>query len=236
MYTLCHEASVTGVPAVRALILEYPDDPVVQGTRTQYQFLLGPGLLVAPVYADTSIRDSIYLPRGQWYDFWNDSVINGPVVLNGYPAPLEKLPLFVKAGSILPMYPSMNYDGERPADTITLDLYPGENGAFEMVEDEGSDRSYRKGEYSRTLFRFNYSTEKKRITDISIGASIGNYHGKLPERAWLIRVHSSEMPAKVTINGKQTDKQKIFRSGPSVITLQTGYLSTAQTYKIDFQY
>lgn len=214
MYSLCHEASETGVPAVRALVLEYPDDPVARGTRTQYQFLLGKSLLVAPVFADTNIRDSIYLPSGQWFDYWNDSLITGPVTLNGYPAPLEKLPLFVKAGSILPMYPSMNYDGERPTDTITLDLYPGENGVFEMVEDEGSDRSYRKGELSRTRFQFNYSSEKKRITDISIGPSVGDYHGKPKERAYLIRIHS----------------------GTSVITHQTKYLSTDRIHKINFQY
>ncbi|HEY4208690.1 MAG TPA: TIM-barrel domain-containing protein, partial [Puia sp.] len=110
MYTLMNEAYRSGVPAVRGLVLEYPDDPVTWGTATQYEYLLGQSLLVAPVYKDEEKRDSIYFPKGKWIDYWDGTAHAGKSWLNGYKAPLDKLPLFVRAGSIIPMYPQMDYD------------------------------------------------------------------------------------------------------------------------------
>jgi len=200
MYTLCHEASETGVPAVRALVLEYPTDPVALGNTTRYEFLLGKNLLVAPVYRDEEKRDSIYLPRGKWFDYWDGTVYEGKTVLNTYPAPLDKLPLFVKAGSIIPMYQQMNYDNERPADTLTLDVYPGTGAEFAMFEDEGSDREYRQGKFAVTRLSA-LCDANKRLTEIKIGPAKGEFKGKLQTRAYLIQIHSSSVPKQVFIPG-----------------------------------
>ena len=73
------------------------------------QFMTGSALLVAPVYENATTRDGIYLPAGEWFDYWSGEVMDGNTTVNGYPAPLEKLPVFVKAGSIIPMWPGEKF-------------------------------------------------------------------------------------------------------------------------------
>ncbi len=249
MYSLCHEAGETGVPAVRALVLEYPEDPVALGTATRYQFLLGKNFLVAPVYRDEEKRDSIYLPRGKWFDYWDGKVYEGKTWLNAYPAPLGKLPLFVRAGSIIPMYPQMNYDNERPADTLTLDVYPGQGAEFTMFEDEGSNREYREGKFALT--RLSASCDaSNRVTEINVGPAKGDYKGKLQSRAYVIAVHSSDVPKQVLIPGikirecksaevyNKTSKGWYFReSGENgVICIKTPVMTTGRDLKISLKY
>ena len=124
LYTYCNEAWENGTPVVRAMLLEYPDDPVCLDKTTQYQFMSGEWFLVAPVYKPAMERDSIYFPAGKWIDFWNGTVYEGPLTLNDYPADLTKCPVFVKAGAIIPMYPEMLYDNQYPKDPVTFDVYP----------------------------------------------------------------------------------------------------------------
>jgi alpha-glucosidase (family GH31 glycosyl hydrolase) len=199
MYTLCNESYETGVPAVRALVLEYPDDPVTFGTQTQYEFLLGKNFLVAPVYRDTAVRDSIYLPKGKWFDYWDGTVYEGNTILNGYPAPLDKLPLFVKAGSIVPMFQQMNYDNERPTDTLTLDVYPGPVAEFELFEDEGSNREYRQGKFAKTELKAISNETGTNVQEISISAARGDYNGKILSRTYIMQLHGSEIPKQVKV-------------------------------------
>ena len=196
MYSLCYEASETGVPAVRALVLEYPDDPVAQGSLTRYEFLLGKNFLVAPVYKDEEKRDSISLPEGRWFDYWDDRVFEGKTWLGSYPAPLDKLPVFVRAGSVIPMYQQMNYDNERPADTLTLDVYPGAKADFTMFEDEGSNRDYREGKFSLTGLSA-VSDAGNRVTEIKVSPAKGDYKGKIQSRSWIIQLHGSIVPKQV---------------------------------------
>jgi alpha-glucosidase len=151
IYAYCREAYDTGVPAVRAMVLEYPDDPVTWSKRTQYQFMSGESLLVAPVYEDSPVRNDIYLPAGKWIDYWNGQEYFGPTVLNSFETPLEKLPVFVKAGAIIPMYPEMLYDREKPKDPLTFDVYPSGKSSFTLYEDDGLTQDYRAGMYTRTL-------------------------------------------------------------------------------------
>jgi alpha-glucosidase (family GH31 glycosyl hydrolase) len=202
MYTICHEATRNGVPAVRALVLEYPDDPVVKGTETQYQFLLGTDFLVAPVFEDTNIRNGIYLPEGTWYDYWTGKSFGGRQWIQNYPAPLETLPLFVRAGSLIPMYPPMNFDGENQTDTITLDIWPGINGHFEMVEDEGSNREYRQGKIAVTPLKFTVNPLKPhQVATVTAGPCRGDYPGMPEKRSWIVRIHSDDLPGGAQVNG-----------------------------------
>jgi alpha-glucosidase (family GH31 glycosyl hydrolase) len=143
MYTLMHEAHITGVPAVRGLILENQNDSTTWSTSTQYEFLLGQSFLVAPVWKPEEKRDSIYFPQGKWFDYWDGKMYDGKRWLNNYDAPLDKLPLFVKAGAIIPLYPQMNYDGEKPLDTLTLDIYPLKKSSYVLYVDDCLTRAYK---------------------------------------------------------------------------------------------
>jgi alpha-glucosidase len=205
LYTLSREAYDTGVPTVRAMVLEFPDDPTTWSKRTQYQFMSGPSLLVAPVYEDSPIRNDIYLPAGKWIDYWDGTEFNGSMTLNGYAAPLDKLPMFVRAGAIIPMYPEMLYDGEKPADPVTLDVYPHGTSSFDLYEDDGQTQAYRKGAFARTLIEMDaplsLDTPGETIT-IRVGAAKGTYTGMPATRAWAVDAHVPAKPTSVKVGAK----------------------------------
>ncbi|RBL91304.1 TIM-barrel domain-containing protein [Chitinophaga flava] len=200
MYSYCREAYESGTPVCRAMVLEYPKDTITWGRETQYQFMSGQYLLVAPVYKDEEKRDSIYLPAGQWTDFDNGTVYQGGRWLNDFAAPLDKLPLFVKQGAIIPKYPAMLYDAEKPKDTLTLEIYPGADGHFKLYEDDGATLAYRKDNaYAYT--NISSATAGKEIR-IKVAASTGTYRGQLPQRSLKLEVFSNTRPKAVTLNGK----------------------------------
>ncbi len=202
MYTLCAESNHTGVPAVRGLVLEYPTDPVALGSLTQYEYLLGRDLLVAPVYKSEAKRDSIYFPAGNWIDYWDGSVNSGNKWISNYPAPLDKLPLFVRAGAIIPMYQKMYFDWEKPTDTLTLDIYPNGHNEFEMYEDDGLTREHRQGVFATTKFEVTDNRAAGKGMDIVINAAKGDFKGRLKERVYVLEIHTAQLPAAVKAKGQ----------------------------------
>jgi alpha-glucosidase len=205
MYTLTREAYDTGVPAVRAMVLEFPDDPATWSKRTQYQFMTGPSLLVAPVYEDTIVRNDIYLPAGKWIDYWDGTEYFGPSVVNAYAAPLEKLPLFVKAGAILPMYPEMLHDRDKPKDPVTIDVYPFGKSSFSLYEDDGVTQEYRKEATARTLIEVeapkSLDTLNAQVT-VRVGPARGKYRDMPASRSYVVDVHVPARPAGVTLGDR----------------------------------
>jgi alpha-glucosidase (family GH31 glycosyl hydrolase) len=216
MYTYCRQAYETGVPTTRAMVLEYPNDPVTWGKATQYQFMNGQWLLVAPVYKSEAKRDSIYLPKGIWYDYWSGKAIEGNAWLNNYPAPLDKLPVFVKAGAIIPMYPQMNYDGEKKTDSLTLDIYPSGSSSFELYEDDGKTRAYKTGAFTKTLI----SVTKDVATTVTINPGNGQFKEQETNRVYLLQVHAITSPSQVWINDV---KLKAYNSVDAFNAAKTGY-------------
>jgi hypothetical protein len=183
------------------MVLEFPDDPITFGTYTQYQFMCGESFLVAPIYENTTTRDGIYLPEGTWIDYWDGTSYEGSMTLNGYDAPLEKLPLFVKAGAIIPMYPEMLHDREKPKNPITFDVYPKGNSSFELYEDDGHSQEYKNGAFVKTNIEM---TAPENGFDepivINVGASNGDYDGKLNARSNVFQVHIIAKPTIVKLN------------------------------------
>jgi alpha-glucosidase len=205
LYTYARDAYDTGVPTDRAMVLEFPDDPVTWSKRTQYQFMAGAWFLVAPVYQDAPIRDDIYLPAGRWIDYWDGTELNGPTTLNGYAAPLEKLPLFVRAGAIVPMYPEMLYDGQHPADPVTLDIYPSGRSRFALYEDDGDTQQYRTGAFARTVITAVAAPVPDAAGDriaVTVGPTDGHYEGMPTARTYVLEVHEPRKPASVTVGGR----------------------------------
>ncbi|MBN2175446.1 MAG: DUF5110 domain-containing protein [Bacteroidales bacterium] len=201
MYTYCNTAYETGVPAVRAMVLEFPDDVITRGKQTQYQFMSGEWMLVAPVYTAVQERDSIYLPEGRWIDYWDGTVFEGSQFLNDYAADLTKCPVFIKAGAIIPIYPEMLYDNQYPKDPVTFDVYPHGNSSFELYEDDGLSREYRNGAFAKTLIEcegpvFGNSGD----VIISVGVSAGSYEGKPEQRSYLFEVHFHVKPDGVLLD------------------------------------
>jgi len=144
LYSAVRECTQTGMPVMRALWLHYADD--AKAVARGDQFLWGRDVLVAPVVEQGATGRSVYLPRGNWYDFWSGERLEGGREITR-PVDLETLPLYVRAGAIVPMGPLKQYTAEKVEGPITVTVYPGANGAFLLYEDDGSSFNYRKGEW-----------------------------------------------------------------------------------------
>jgi len=242
MYTYCESAHETGVPTSRAMVLEYPQDSITWSKKTQYQFMNGEWLLVAPVYKSENKRDSIYLPKGAWFDYWDGKKLDGDKWLNNYPAPLDKLPLFVKEGAIIPMYPLMNYDGEKKTDSLTLDIYPFQKSSFNLYEDDGLTRQYKTGAFAKTLIE----VDAAQNVAVKINAAKGDFNGRNKTRVYLLDIHQTTSPLAVSINNKklkafskkqQFDKAKTgyyfdTNDRTGVVHIKTDYLSTSENQEV----
>jgi alpha-glucosidase/alpha-D-xyloside xylohydrolase len=138
-YTIAREAHDTGMPMMRALLLAYPDDPTAVSLGDEY--LWGPSLLVAPVVEKGAKSRHIYLPPGGWSDFWTNEKLAGGRWIDKA-VDLETIPLYVKAGTILPLDPVRQYTGEATAEPTTLRVYPGADGALVLYDDDGHSQAY----------------------------------------------------------------------------------------------
>lgn len=201
MYTLAREAEINGAPLVRGLMWDNPRDPGALTEAHKYQFLLGRDLLVAPVYrsqaATQGWRKAIHLPEGRWFDYWDGRQATAPAQGRDLDlqVTLDKLPVFVRAGAILPMYPEMLYDGQKPKDVLTLDVYPAGESQFTLYEDDGSTRQYQAGAFSQQTIRM---IERGGKVDVEIGAVNGTYAGQEARRAYGLRMLLRQRPAQVT--------------------------------------
>jgi alpha-D-xyloside xylohydrolase len=130
---------------MRPLVMDWREDVEAQNTGDEYLF--GPAILVSPVYTQGAISRTVYLPKATWYDFWTGEKVEGGMRIQA-DAPLETLPLFVRAGSIVPMGPKMEWATEKPADPIELRIYPGADGGFTFYEDENDSYRYEKGAHA----------------------------------------------------------------------------------------
>jgi len=195
IYTYAQKTTKTGLPLVRAMVLEYQDDPQTYSAYGQY--LLGKELLIAPLWSDTTFSRQIYLPNGEWIDFWDDTVYKGGQTII-YNAPIDKAPILVKAGAIIPMAP----DGQRYVDEkkspLTVRIYPKGSSAFRLYEDDGVSYDYQKGLYAVTTFK---CTENEDGIAVTKSAPKGSF--KLPERDHIFRVHT-QMPVKVVTKAKKS--------------------------------
>jgi len=168
---------------------------------------------VAPVYqplSQTGVRDGIYLPAGDWVDYWNQgSITTGPIAIDGYEAPLDTLPLFVQAGAIIPMWPEMQYPGEKPVDPLTLDIFPQGTTSFELYEDDGITRQALEGSaYAKTNIACSAKADalaKGGEVKVVVGASAGNFDGQLSSRTYDIRVHAPHAPFDVVFESNAAD-------------------------------
>lgn len=149
LYSTLEEAHRTGIPVFRPLVLNYQDDASTYNLDDQ--FMIGNDLLVAPVLASGQTQRLVYLPKGVWYDYWTNKRYDGSAMIK-VDAPLETVPMFVRAGAIIPKAPAMNYVNEKPQDPITFEIYPDNNGsaATSLYEDDGTSPAYSSGAFRRT--------------------------------------------------------------------------------------
>jgi len=127
---------------MRALAMDFRSDGRVLNIGDQFMF--GPAILVNPVTEQGATTRHLYLPKAEWYDFWTGSTLTGGRTMDAA-APLDRIPLYVRAGSIVPMGPDVEHTTEKPADPLELRIYRGADGDFRVYEDENDSLQLRKG-------------------------------------------------------------------------------------------
>ena len=161
LYSAIRECATTGMPVMRALWLHYPNDQVAVARNDQY--LWGRSILVAPVAEKAATARSVYLPRGNWYDFWtNDRLEGGREIRRS--VDLETIPLYVAAGTVLPLGPVKQHTDESVDQPLSISIYPGADGSFLLYEDDGRSFNYRKGEWMGTRLIWNDASRTLTLT------------------------------------------------------------------------
>jgi alpha-glucosidase (family GH31 glycosyl hydrolase) len=158
-YTLAWEARATGMPLMRALWLHYPTEEPVRGMGSQY--LWGRDLLIAPVFEKGATTREVYLPSGEWYDWWtNERTAGGRSIARS--VDLATMPMYVRAGAIIPMDPVRQHTSEVMTEPTTLKVYRGADGSFTLYEDDGISNEYLRGRGTWT--RLTWDDAAKRLT------------------------------------------------------------------------
>ncbi len=205
IYSLAGMVTNQGYTIMRALVMDFPSDVNVRHICSQYMF--GPAFMVNPVTSPGVTTRQVYLPATTWYDFWTGSSIAGGTTITA-PAPLQTIPLYIRAGSIVPMGPDLQYATQKPADTIELRVYPGANGSFSLYEDENDNYNYEKGKFTNIPFSWNDASQT-----LTIGAIQGSFTGMLTSRVFNVVIvganhgtgegHTASPDARVTYTGAQ---------------------------------
>jgi alpha-glucosidase (family GH31 glycosyl hydrolase) len=154
LYSAVRECHETGLPIMRSLWLHYMDDEAAVKRGDEY--LWGRDILVAPVTEKGATTRRLYLPRGDWHDFWTEEKISGGREIDR-PVDLATMPLFVRAGAIIPFGPLKQYTEEKVDGPLTLVVYPGADGKFTLYDDDGSTFNYRRGEFTKLDLAWNDS-------------------------------------------------------------------------------
>lgn len=180
IYSLTGAVHFEDATIMRALAMDYPHDPEVRDLSDQWLF--GPAIMVCPVFEYKATSRSVYFPEGVWYDFYTGEKIEGGRRIT-VDAPYERMPLYVRAGSIIPMGPDMEWTDEKPLEEITLMVYPGANSDFTLYEDDGLTYGYERGEYAVTRIHWNNAAGKA-----DIGPREGSYPGMPENRTYKVVV------------------------------------------------
>jgi alpha-D-xyloside xylohydrolase len=185
IYSLSWKVTNEAYTIMRALAFDFRTDAAINNIPDQYMF--GPAFLVNPVTSQMTGQNNktrkVYLPKAAgWFDFWTGKNLAGGQSIDAS-APINILPLYIKAGSVVPMGPFIQYATEKPADPIELRIYPGADGEFTLYEDENDNYNYEKGQYATILFSWN---DAKKI--LTIADRKGVFPGMLKERSFNIVV------------------------------------------------
>ena len=200
-YSFAKEA-VDGMPIIRAMFLEFPND-YTMGSATKYQYMYGTDFLVAPIYQNTKadaegndIRNGIYLPEGEWIDYFTGEKYEGGRVINNFAAPLWKLPVFVKNGAIIPMTNPNNNVSEINKGLRIYEMYPNKHTMTVEYDDDGITEVYKDGKGVTTFIESNVTPKNEVL--ITVHRTQGNFDGFVKEKATEFRINVTEKPKAIS--------------------------------------
>jgi alpha-glucosidase/alpha-D-xyloside xylohydrolase len=193
-YTAVRECHDTGIPIMRALWIHHLDDP--EAVARGDEFLWGRDLLVAPVVAKGATVRRVYLPRGDWYDFWTERRVAGGVEVDR-PVDLETMPIYARAGAVIPLGPVKQYTDEKVEEPMTLVVYPGADGSAALYEDDGKTLNYRGTDWMRIQLAWNNAARR-----LSIQLAPGSAMRPPTSRTFVVRAAGSQNTQRVTFAGR----------------------------------
>jgi alpha-D-xyloside xylohydrolase len=178
IYSLAWKTTSESYTAMRPLVMDFRTD--VRAQNTGDEFMYGPAFLVSPVTQPDATSRPVYLPKAKWYDFWSGTSVDGRREVSAA-APLDRLPLYIRAGSIVPMGPDLEWSTQKAADPIELRIYRGSDASFTLYEDENDTYNYEKGAYATIPFHWD---EAKQL--LTIGDRKGQFPGMLSSRRFQV--------------------------------------------------
>ena len=178
IYTMASKVTFDGNSMMKPLAFDYPHDQNTWDISDQYLF--GSSIMVAPVTHYKSRSRSIYLPEGIWYNFWTGEKISGARRIKA-DAPLDEIPLFVKAGSIIPVGPKIQYASQPSNNPVRLFIYPGTSGSFELYDDDGTTYQYEQGKYSKIPMSWD-----EQARQLTLGKRVGSFDEMKKDRKFNI--------------------------------------------------
>ncbi len=212
LYSLAGAVYHDNYTMMRGLAMDFANDTAVLNIADQYMF--GPSLLINPVYSYQQRSRKVYLPKGGgWFDLYSGKYLEGGQAIDAA-APYERMPVFVKEGSILPTGPALQYAMEKPADTITLTIYGGKDASFKLYEDDGKQYDYEKGAFSTIEMKYSHSTNT-----LTIGERNGSFEGMLKKRCFRIRLITLEKPQAFDANTRG-QKEVVYTGKELIVRLK----------------
>ncbi|HJQ69758.1 MAG TPA: TIM-barrel domain-containing protein [Blastocatellia bacterium] len=214
LYTTLEEAHRTGVPLFRPLLLNYQAD--TNAINLDDEFMIGGDLLVAPVVKPNQTARSVYLPERTWYDYWTGERIKGGTRVTAA-APLEVVPMYVRAGAIIPMGPEMSYVGQKRIDPLTFEVYADDKrqAATTVYEDDGESPAYLRGVFRRTSVK---TSALGAGIQIDLAAPEGSYNPGPRNMLFVIKsMASPRPPLRAFVDGKPVGAEGMYRSGNDLV-------------------
>jgi len=195
LYNEFYNSSITGLPVMRAMFLNYQNDEECYNEDAGFQFMVGDNLLVAPVVNETSNTKKLYLPEGKWIELFNHNIYNGKQWIT-VDAPIDKIPVFLKAGGFIPMQEVQQYVGEKKIDQLEIVVYPASSGTYSLYEDDGISYNYKNGIYSVTDFSL-------QVSDNSVVINAGKEHNgyETGRTYYLFKILNPGSAVNITNNG-----------------------------------
>ena len=201
-YSIAKEA-LTGLPLIRAMFLEEPNAYTL-GKATEYQFMYGPYFLIAPIYQSiemdkegNDIRNNIYLPKGNWIDYFSGQEYSGGCIINSFDAPIWKLPVFVKRGAIIPMTNPNNHVNEIDKSLRTYEIYPFGESSFTEYDDDGVTEAYKNRVGATTLIESDLAGD---VATVDVHPTKGNFAGFIKQKTTIFKINVSTKSKNISVS------------------------------------
>ena len=200
LYTYAWLAHKESMPILRPLYLQYPE--LEEAYQHSHEYLFGGEMLVAPVL-DPSGNQTIYLPPGQWIDFFTGKRYAGGTTFTAHYA-VDETPVFVREGSLIPEQSVSDYSNAKPLDTVILNVYGSGKGSFDLYEDDGVSLAYAAGQYAQTAMT--YAASSDGVHHLLIEPTKGTFQGQVQARSYELRIHATDKPSSISFNGRDVGR------------------------------